>query len=149
MNIQICKWQVVQFYITSSSHTKIDQLSLSPPFMNVHTVIKPFVFVLCELLPNSYKMKALARCNITPGIWITISVIPYFSDAVVQSDVDCTVLRTDSCGTEAKSAVTLPYSTWSLSTVTLGLMLQAVVIYTRVVLRHFSLYFDRADFQLS
>jgi len=73
---------------------------------------------------------------------ITQSVIPYFSDYVVQSDVNCTVLQTHSCDTDAKSPVTLNYNTWSISTTALRLMLQAVIIHTRVVLRYFSLYLD-------
>jgi hypothetical protein len=133
----------------SQQRHKTDQLSLSPSAMNTHILIKPLVFVLREFLPNSQKVKALGRSNIMLWIWITQSVIPYFSDAVVQCDVDCTVLRARSCDTEAKSPVTLPYSTWSLSTIALRLMRRAVVIYTRVFLRYFSLYCYGADFQLS
>ena len=73
----------------------------------------------------------------------------YLTDTVVEYDVDCTVLRTHSCDTEAKSPVTLPYCTWSVSTIALRLKRQAVIIYTRVVLRYFSLYFDWADFHLN
>ena len=57
------------------------------------------------------------------------------------------MLRTHSCDTEVQ--VTLPYSTWSVTTIALRLMLQVAIIYTRVGLRYFSLYCDWADFQLN
>jgi len=73
----------------------------------------------------------------------------YLTATVVQWDVDCTVPRTHSCDTEVQA--TLPYSTWSVSTVALRLMHQAIllIICTRVALRRFSLYFDWAEFQSS
>jgi hypothetical protein len=44
---------------------KPDRLSLSPPARNKHILIEPFGFVLRELLQNSQKVIALARCTIT------------------------------------------------------------------------------------
>jgi hypothetical protein len=57
--------ELLQFYITPSSHTKSDRYSTSTLAMNTHILIKIIGCVLRELLLNLKKMKALARCNIT------------------------------------------------------------------------------------
>jgi hypothetical protein len=56
------------FLYNSQLTRKTDQLSLSPPDINKHILNKTLVFVLRELLPNSLKVKALARSNITSCI---------------------------------------------------------------------------------